>query len=85
MVECGRYDTSAEPAGREEFGGLLGQFCTVFSMISMCLSESCNDGTDHSLLIILSYQLLNLYFKVTAASAARKEMKCCQEKVFKQP
>lgn len=51
----------------------------------MCLSEACNDCTDHSLLLILGCWLLNLHFKVTAASAARKEMKCCQEKVFKQP
>lgn len=62
----------------------LEQFCTIFSMIPMCLSEACNDGTDHSLLIILGYWLLNLYFKAIAASAAGEEMKCCQEKVFKQ-
>lgn len=67
---------------------VLGQFCTIFSITPMCLSEACNDCTNHLLLIILGYWLLNLHFKMTAAtaaSAAGKEMKHCQEKVFKQP
>lgn len=56
---------------------LMGQFFTIFSMIPMCLSEACNDCIDHLLLVILGYWLLNLLFKVTAASTTGKGVKCC--------